>query len=49
MARSPAFDRTIEAGAFPIGIDAREFATLAEKAVGKPECLQLKEGLAAAS
>ncbi|NJM92876.1 MAG: trehalose-6-phosphate synthase [Rhodospirillaceae bacterium] len=39
------FDRTIEAGAFPIGIDARSFATLAEKAVGKPEYLQLKGGL----
>jgi trehalose 6-phosphate synthase len=39
------FDRTIEAGAFPIGIDTHAFASLAEKAVGKPEYLQLKEGL----
>jgi trehalose 6-phosphate synthase len=39
------FDRRIEAGAFPIGIDARAFATMAEKALGKPECRQLKKGL----
>ncbi len=39
------FDRKLEAGAFPIGIDARGFAALAEKALGKPECLHLKEGL----
>ncbi len=39
------FDRHIEAGAFPIGIDAREFAAMAEKALGKPECLQLKGSL----
>ena len=39
------FDRTIDAGAFPIGIDTRAFATLAEKAVGRPEYLQLKDGL----
>jgi len=39
------FDRRIEVGAFPIGIDARAFATLAEKALGKPECKQLKDGL----
>jgi trehalose 6-phosphate synthase len=39
------FDRRIEAGAFPIGIDAHAFATMAEKALGKPECRQLKKGL----
>jgi len=39
------FDRRIEVGAFPIGIDARAFAALAEKAISKPECRQLKEGL----
>ena len=39
------FDRALEAGAFPIGIDARAFATLAEKAVDKPEYQQLKDGL----
>ncbi len=39
------FDRTIEAGAFPIGIDTHAFASLAEKAVGKPEYMQLKDGL----
>lgn len=41
------FDRRLEAGAFPIGIDAKEFAALAEKAVSKPDCRQLKDGLGA--
>ena len=39
------FDRTLEAGAFPIGIDVRAFATLAEKEVGKAEYEQLKAGM----
>ncbi len=39
------FDRTVEAGAFPIGIDTRAFASLAEKALSKPECQQIKDGL----
>ncbi|MBL9034519.1 MAG: trehalose-6-phosphate synthase [Rhodospirillaceae bacterium] len=39
------FDRELEAGAFPIGIDAQGFAALAEKAVTQPDCVQLKEGL----
>jgi trehalose 6-phosphate synthase len=41
------FDRTIEVGAFPIGIDTRVFAGLAEKALGKSECEQLKQSLGA--
>ena len=39
------FDRQVEVGAFPIGIDARAFATLAEKAQDKSEYKQLKDGL----
>jgi trehalose 6-phosphate synthase len=39
------FGRRLEAGAFPIGIDAKEFTELAEKATSKPECRQLKDGL----
>jgi len=39
------FDRRMEAGAFPIGIDAKEFAAMAEKAVAKPDSLQLQESL----
>ena len=39
------FDHTLEAGAFPIGIDARAFTTMAEKALSKPECQQLKESI----
>jgi trehalose 6-phosphate synthase len=41
------FDRRLEAGAFPIGIDAKGFTALAEKAVTKPDCVQLKVGLGA--
>ena len=39
------FDRRLEAGAFPIGIDAANFTALAEKAVAKPDCRQLLQSL----
>jgi len=39
------FDRRLEAGAFPIGIDAKGFTAMAEKAVTKPDSLQLQESL----
>lgn len=39
------FDRKLEAGAFPIGIDAKEFAEMAQKAMAKQEIRQLLESL----
>ncbi len=39
------FERRLEAGAFPIGIDAKAFAEMAEKAVTKPDSLKLQESL----
>jgi trehalose 6-phosphate synthase len=39
------FDRKLEAGAFPIGIDAKEFAAMAEKAMARQEIRQLQESL----
>ena len=39
------FDRKLEAGAFPIGIDAKEFASMAEKAMAKQEIRRLLESL----
>jgi trehalose 6-phosphate synthase len=41
------FDRTLEAGVFPIGIDTQNFTALAERALTKPECRQLKDSLGA--
>lgn len=41
------YDRRLEAGAFPIGIDAGNFTAMAEKALAKPDCRQLKQGLGA--
>lgn len=39
------YDRVLEAGAFPIGIDAGNFAALAAKAVDKPDGRQLRAAL----
>ena len=39
------FDRTLEAGIFPIGIDTQNFSQLAERALSKPECQQLQQSL----
>ena len=40
-----AFGRVVQAGAFPIGIDARRIATQAAAAVGKPAVRALRESL----
>ncbi len=43
--RITAFGREIQAGAFPVGIDAEQFARMAEEGAHDRECLRMREGL----
>jgi trehalose 6-phosphate synthase len=43
--RVAAFDREIDAGAFPVGIDTEQFARMARQGYEDRECVRMREGL----